>query len=96
MKGTHTFLKAADALDRSFSGQARGVVSALLGETPLKRRAHTWAWLIGATAKVELLPLKDRTTLFAERADAFLVILAVEALRQHFVERAQIAHLRGT
>lgn len=43
----------------------------------------------------QLLTLEDRSTLFAESADAFLVIFAVEALSQHFVEPAEISHLRG-
>ena len=43
----------------------------------------------------QLLTLEDRSTLFAKRADAFLVIFAVEALSQHFVELAEIAHLCG-
>jgi hypothetical protein len=39
--------------------------------------------------------LEDRSTLFAEGADTFLIILAVEALCQHFIELSQMAHFGG-
>src|SRR5262245_55083659 len=35
------------------------------------------------------LNLEDQSTLFTKRADAFLVILTVEALIQHFVDHRQ-------